>query len=182
MNEKKSAVARPEEVHFLGFTLFRYGEGRVGVHLSKRSVDRLNARVRELTPRTWGQTLERCFERLNCYLRGWLGYFQRCDRNGAAIFRRFDAHIRRRLRAIILRQKKRCRTVLRDLLSRGVSRRAAKNVAYSRRGPWYRSWMWGMHNAYNNAWFLRRLVSLWSEWEQRNAHRRVLGQLLLFDP
>jgi RNA-directed DNA polymerase len=58
VNQAKSAVARPEERHFVGFSLRRNLEdGSVEVFLSKRSKTRIDARIRELTPRAWGQSL-----------------------------------------------------------------------------------------------------------------------------
>ena len=56
VNEDKSAVARPEERHFLGFRLRRNPDGQVEVHLSQRTVERLKLRIEELTPRSWGQS------------------------------------------------------------------------------------------------------------------------------
>ena len=139
VNEDKSAVARPEERHFLGFRLRRNPDGQVEVHLSQRTVERLKLRIGELTPRSWGQSLKTCFEGLNEYLRGWFAYFRICTQTGADLFRVFDAHIRRRIRAIIIHQKRRNRFLLRALLARGVSRRAATGTAWSRRGTWHRS-------------------------------------------
>ena len=97
VNEDKSAVARPEERHFLGFRLRRNPDGQVEVHLSQRTVERLKLRIGELTPRSWGQSLKTCFEGLNEYLRGWFAYFRICTQTGADLFRVFDAHIRRAL-------------------------------------------------------------------------------------
>ena len=77
VNPTKSAVARPEERHFLGFRLRRQPtDGAVAVMLSKRSVDRIYATIRTKTPRTWGQSLEACIEDLNAYLQGWIGFFR----------------------------------------------------------------------------------------------------------
>ena len=182
VNEEKTTVDRPGNLHFLGFRLTRNREERVEVHLSSRSVQRILLRVRELTPRTWGQSLQACWEQANRYLRGWIAYFRICTEKGARHFRLFDAHLRRRLRMIILRQKgRRPRYLYRHLLARGVSKGAAKQSAYCRRGPWNRSNRPGLTRAYPNAWFSERLVSLWSEWLRLNPPERVSGrQLKLF--
>jgi len=66
-------------------------------------------RSRSLTPRSWGQSLRNCFEKINEYFRGWVGHFRICTEEGASEFRRYDAHLQRRLRAIIIHQKKRAR-------------------------------------------------------------------------
>ncbi|HEX3726349.1 MAG TPA: group II intron maturase-specific domain-containing protein, partial [Pirellulales bacterium] len=102
VNEEKSKVARPAEVHFLGFRLCERRDGQVEVHISARTKERLDTRIRELTPRTWGQAFAECIAGLNRYLSGWFGYFRICTEEGAKLFWRFDAHIRRRLRAIIV--------------------------------------------------------------------------------
>ena len=67
---------QPEERHFLGVSLRRNPEdGTVEVFLSKRSKERIDARIRELTPRAWGQSLRGCIAAVNTYLRGWLNFF-----------------------------------------------------------------------------------------------------------
>src|SRR5712691_6085700 len=71
INEEKSSVTRPEGVHFLGFRFRIRGGNRVEVMLSAKTRARLLTRVRELTPRSWGQSLRACFDELNEYFRGW---------------------------------------------------------------------------------------------------------------
>ena len=178
VNQIKSEVARPSEVHFLGFSLHPQADGRVEVHLSKRSEQRLNTRIRALTPRTWGRSLSDCIAQVNRYLEGWSGYFSLCTEAGARRFRRFDAHIRRRLRAILIKQKKRPRHLFRHLVACGVSPSTAGSTAWSK-GVWRKSNLPGMTIAYNNKWFHTRLVSLWSRWEQIVVPHRLSKQLTL---
>jgi hypothetical protein len=73
VNVSKSAVAKPEERHFLGFRL-RYEPitDVVQVFLSERSKLRIEQKIRELTPRTWGQSLKANIRRMNAYLVGWI--------------------------------------------------------------------------------------------------------------
>jgi group II intron reverse transcriptase/maturase len=181
VNRDKSSVTGPDETHFLGFRFHVQPDGKVEVHLSERSHDRLNARIQELTPRKWGQTLASCMEGVSLYFRGWMAHFRLLTAEGAERLRRFDAHTRRRLRAIVIRQKKRCRSLLWHLLKRGVSWRAATGTAFSRRGIWHRSNRPGITRAYPNAWFHERLTSLWREWRRLNPLPLVSEQLLLFD-
>ena len=123
INEEKSSVTFPWNVHFLGFR-FSIGDGNhVKVKLSTKTQARLSTKIRELTPRSWGQSLKACFEELNEYCRGWMGHFRICTEEGASEFREFDAHLRRRLRAIIIHQKKRARFLYRHLVKRGASPR-----------------------------------------------------------
>ena len=180
VNEKKSAIRRQGHIGFLGFRLGSNRDGQVAVHLSQRSYDRLLRKIRELTPRNWGQSVAAAIERLNAYLRGWMGHFQLCTEEGARLLPRFDAHIRRRLRAIILRHKKRRRHLFRHLIERGVPRSAAAATAYGSRGYWYRSTTRGICLAYRNAWFAELLVSLAAEWERLNRPWVASGQDLLF--
>jgi len=179
INEEKSSVTCPEGVHFLGFRFGTSAEGGVEVLLSVRTEERLKARIRELTPRTWGRSLHTAMEELNRYLEGWMGYFRLCTAEGATIFRRYDAHIRRRLRAILIHQKKRSRFLYRHLLTRGISPQQAAGAAFSRRGAWHRSNRPGMTQAYSNAWFQRYLTPFEERWAQWNPPTTISGQLCL---
>ena len=86
------------------------------------------------------------------------------------------------MRAIIVRQKKRPRYLFRHLLQCDVSLGAAAQAAYCRRGVWYKSNTRGLTQAYPNAWFHERLVSLWTSWEQFNQPPKLAsGQTLLFE-
>jgi RNA-directed DNA polymerase len=140
---------------------------------------RLSTKIRELTPRSWGQSLKACFEELNEYCRGWIGHFRICTEEGASEFREFDAHLRRRLRAIIIHQKKRARFLYRHLVKRGASPRQAAGTAYSRRGIWHRSNRPGMIKAYPNAWFATQWTSLYDLWWIANPPVEVSDQLQL---
>jgi group II intron reverse transcriptase/maturase len=182
VNEEKSKVARPAEIHFLGFRLWKTRKGTVAVSISSRTKKRMDQRIRELTPRNWGQSVSACMDGISRYLRGWIGYFRICTAECESDFQHFDAHIRRRLRAIIIRQKKRPRYLFRHLLARGVRKKAAANTAFCHRGVWHKSITRGMHLAYRNAWFVGRLTSLWTSWEQLNPPpSRALVQRLLFE-
>jgi group II intron reverse transcriptase/maturase len=181
VNEEKSSVTTPEKIHFLGFRFYKGKEGRIEVWLSERSVERMKARLRELTPRTWGNSLGACIEQLNGYLRGWLAYFGLCTKAGAYRFRDFDQHLRRRLRAIVVKQKKRSRYLYRHLMACGVERGTAIHCAYRTHGVWPRSITNAMHRAYPNAWFEERVYTLWLEWQRQHPEPVVTsdGQLLL---
>lgn len=180
VNEDKSAVDRPGNLHFLGFCLTKNKEGRVEVCLSERTEQRLSRRIRELTPRTWGSSLRACMEQVNRYLRGWYGYFRLCTERGARRFERFDARVRRRLRAIIVRQKgRRPRYLYRHLRACGVPAGMAHKTAFRRRGVWHQSATYGMHRAYGNDWFADRVVTLARLWEQDHpSPSRVSGRQL----
>jgi RNA-directed DNA polymerase len=182
VNEEKSSVSRPNDLTFLGFQLGATPDGQVTVMLSARTEARLDTRIRELTPRSWGQSVAACIANVNRYLRGWFGYFRLCSKEGLNSFGAFDAHIRRRIRAVIVRQKKRPRHLYRHLLARGVPGRMAAKAAFQRRGIWHRSASFGIHKAYSNAWFAERLMSLKAEWQQLHLPTQVsYQQRLLFE-
>ena len=147
VNDEKSKVAPPEEVRFpwlspLCGSRWSGGGSYLGTH------QRANGHQDwELTPRNCGHSVAACITELNRYLDGWFGYFRICTTEGAALFWRFDAHIRRRLRAIIVRQKKRPRYLFRHLVQRGVSEQTAMWSARKLRstiGAWpsVRLWSW----------------------------------------
>jgi group II intron reverse transcriptase/maturase len=173
VNDDKSSVTGPTDLIFLGFHLSKSEGGSIAASISRRTKERMDVRIRELTPRNWGQSLSTCFEELNRYLRGWLGYFRLCTEDRLTPLHKFDAHIRRRIRAIIIRQKKRPRHLYRHLLAREVSPKAAAQAAYQRTDVWRRSISAGIHKAYPNAWFATRLLSLKDHWYALNPQERV---------
>jgi group II intron reverse transcriptase/maturase len=179
VNEAKTAVTRPDVSHFLGFYLAPGHRGSVDVYLSARTIQRIRSRIRELTPCNWGQSVGACMDRVNRYLAGWTAYFRLCTEQGAKLFRTFDAHIRRRIRCIILRQQKRPRFLFRHLRRHGASWQAAARTAFRSVGPWKKSNLPGMRQAYPNAWFQTRLVSAWTRWQELNPPAPASGQYSL---
>ena len=182
VNEEKSGVRPPDEVHFLGFRFQcrQTWEGwETAVLLSAKAQRRLRTTLREMTPPNWGRSLAACMKDLSRYLNGWVAHFRLCTAEAVRALEYIDAHIRRRLRAIIIRQRKRPRFLFRHLRSRGVSIKAAAGVAYSSRGRWFRSNRTGMTRAYPPAWFTGRLVSLATRWDELNHHVQASGQLML---
>lgn len=168
INTEKSAVRRPQDVHFLGFRFCRNKEGKWTIHLSRKTVERVKGRLREMTPRNWGQSLQGCMGQLNTYIKGWVAYYRLCSEEGVRNWKAMDAHVRRRLRAIVIRQKKRPGFLYRHLLSREVPASQAARAAWSGRGTWHRSACKGMHLGYRTDWFTERLVSLTTEWYRHN--------------
>jgi RNA-directed DNA polymerase len=173
VNEAKSAVARPEERHFLGFRLRLDPQtGTVEVLLSERTKRNAMERVRRLTPRTWGSTLVSCISRINAWLRGWHAFFGIASAEGTQIMRKLDAHIRRRLRAILLRHWRRKRTIARRLIKLGVPRRSAwRQVYQGRRSWWALSHIPAVDHGVNRAFFTERgLMALVEMHRQTHQH------------
>ena len=176
VNCEKSAVARPGDRHFLGFSLHVkpfYGE--VDVRLSKRTKKRAAAKLCELTPRNWGAKVTECIERTNSYLRGWFGFFGICSSTQIGQLRTFDGHLRRRLRAIILKQWKRKRTRARKLIALGVKRKTAWRTLYDgRKGIWALSRTYAVERALSNAYLAKLgLISLHDLWMKK--HRPIVA-------
>jgi group II intron reverse transcriptase/maturase len=169
INDGKSGVIQPDQASFLGFRFECDDQRGIAVWPSKKSYQRISRKIRELIPRNWGNSLEAVFARANPYLRGWMAHFRLCtEEANERAFHALDAHCRRRLRAIIVRQKKRRRYLRRHLLKRGVSWRAATGAAYRCRGAWRASNHPGMTRGYPNAWFKPRLASLKERWKELN--------------
>ena len=103
VNAHKSAVARPWERKFLGFSVTAQRDSRL--RIAKQSVQRLRQRVRELLRAGRGQSLRHTIERLNRLLRGWINYFQLTQTGG--VLAELDGRLRRRLRCVLWRQWKR---------------------------------------------------------------------------
>jgi group II intron reverse transcriptase/maturase len=183
VNRAKSAVAKPEERHFLGFRLRREPEGgTVEVLLSKRSRERINERIRQLTPRTWGQSLCDCIARINSYVAGWVGFFWVVTRGEERSLSNLDAHIRRRLRAIILRQWKCKRTIAKRLIRLGVKPTTVRKCVYGgNRRRWALSHCPAVDRALPNAYFAERgLRSIHARWlELQRQHVTAPVQLAL---
>ncbi len=179
VNRDKSAVAQPKDRHFVGFSLCCEAEdGSVKVHLSKRSKERIDRRIVELTPRSWGQSLEACIARLNVYLRGWFGFFRLVT--DISTLERLDAHIRRRLRAIVLRHWKTKRTITRNLIQLGVKRTMATWVYRYRNSWWSLSRNRAVQTGLRNSFFKKLgLVSLRDLAEKLPRPVRALEQLNL---
>jgi group II intron reverse transcriptase/maturase len=168
VNAEKSAVRHPSKVHFLGFCFLLRQDGQIGVRLSEKTDQRLMTTIREMTPANWGRSISSCMDDLGRYLTGWIGHYRLVTPDAVKRLGVIDAHIRRRLRAIIVRQRKRQRFLFRHLLAKGVSRKAAAGAAYCGLGAWNRSNRPGLTRAYPPSWFEARLGSLTARWTALN--------------
>ena len=132
VNEQKSAVARPWERKFLGFSFTSAKTPKR--RIAPKAVIRFKERVRELTRRTRGVSIERMAEELARYLRGWIGYFGNCET--PSVLQRLEEWTRRRFRSAIWKQWKRGPTRFAELQKRGVGKDLAAPTAGSAHGPW----------------------------------------------
>jgi group II intron reverse transcriptase/maturase len=153
INEAKSAVGRPEDRKFLGYSFWYDVEGAARRRVATKALEAMKDRVREITSRTRGRSLEAVVKELRDYLPGWKEYF-RLDET-PRLFRNLDSWIRRRLRMVQLKQWKHGPTVFRELRARGLSQRAAAEVAAHCRRWWRTARHVGLHTALPNSYFDR---------------------------
>jgi RNA-directed DNA polymerase len=132
VNQQKSAVARPWERKFLGFSFTASREPKR--RIAPKAVIRFKEKVRELTRRTRGVSTERMAQELTRYLRGWLGYFGKCET--PFVLEELERWFRRRLRSAIWKQWKRGSVRFAELRKRGVGKDLSAKTAGSAHGPW----------------------------------------------
>jgi len=154
INEAKSAVARVWDRDFLGYSMWVAPGRVVRLRVAKKALAQMKGRVRQITGRQSGRSMTAVVRELRSYLTGWRNYFGLANTPG--VFAQLDQWIRRRLRALQLKQWKRGRTIFRELRARGASVDVAAQVA----GNAHRWW--------RNA---RRYVQL----ILRNSHFAELG-------
>lgn len=112
VNLEKSAVARPWERRFLGYSMTWHKQPRLKV--AKNSIKRLKAKVRVIFCEGRGRSLSQVIKELNALLRGWMQYFRLAEVKG--IFEELDGWIRRKLRCLIWSQWKRPKTRAKELI------------------------------------------------------------------
>ena len=158
VNASKSAVARPQERTFLGFT-FTAGP-TVARAIAPKAVRRFKTKVREITRRAKGVSLETTIAELAPYMRGWRNYFGFCETPEALVY--LTRWVRLRLRAALWRQWRTPRRRRAALLALGVRPRLAEHTAGSGLGPWYlaraKALSVGLSNAYFDSLGLPRLI------------------------
>jgi RNA-directed DNA polymerase len=158
VNEAKSAVARPQERKFLGFSFTAGPE--VKRVIAPKALDRFKLRIREITRRAKGVSIETTIEELARYMQGWRSYFGFCETPEVLVA--LTRWVRLRLRAAMWRQWKTPRRRRAALMELGVRERLASNTAGSGLGPWYlakaKALSVGLSNAYFKSLGLPSLV------------------------
>ena len=149
VNQSKSAVAEPWERKFLGFSFTRSESPKR--RIAPKAVKRFKERVRELTSRTRGISIERMAKELARYLRGWIGYFGKCET--PSVLQSLEGWTRRRLRSAIWKQWKRGTARFAGLRQRGVSFQLAAKTAGSAHAPWHLANSKALARALPNAYF-----------------------------
>ncbi len=150
INPAKSAVARATRRSFLGFSFWMGPGRRIQRRVAPEALATMKDRVRQLTGRSRGRSLQQVAADLRGYLPGWKAYFRLADTPG--VFRDLDKWLRHRLRALQLKHWKRGRTIFRELRARGMSVHAAAQVAANAR-RWWRNSAQAIHIALPNKLF-----------------------------
>jgi len=148
VNEAKSAVAKPQERKFLGFS-FYMGEKGPKRKIAPKALDKFKERIREITLGSRGRSMKQIIDELGRYLRGWVGYFGFCETPW--VLKDLDKWIRRRIRGAFWQQWKTSRKRYAELVKRGVKPEMARNMAGSNQGPWHLSLSQAMSVALSNA-------------------------------
>ncbi|HBN1706129.1 TPA: group II intron reverse transcriptase/maturase [Escherichia coli] len=163
VNEKKSAVARPWERRFLGYSVTWHKQAKLKIALT--SVNRLKEKVRSLTTGNRSKSVKATINVLTPVLRGWISYFRLTEVRG--VLEELDGWIKRKLRCLLWRQWKRPGTRTKNLQRAGLSKDRAMISAYNNHGPWWNSGASHMNQAIKNAWFRRLgLISLLEQQRQ----------------
>ena len=149
VNAGKSAVARPWQRKFLGYSLTRHQKPKLRIAVP--SLRKLTEKVRVLLRGARGRSLGATIQTLNPVLRGWAAYFKLAGTKRALEER--DGWIRHKLRCILWRQWKRPYARARHLMHRGLARERAWRSATNGRGPWWNAGASHMHAAYPKSWF-----------------------------
>jgi RNA-directed DNA polymerase len=157
VNASKSAVARPWERKFLGYSMTWHQKPKLKIAQQSRA--RLAEKIRTTLRKARGGSLKQAIERLNPVLRGWVAYFRLTEVKG--MLEDLDGWIRRKLRALLWRQWKRALTRAKNLMRAGLGEVRAWQSATNGHGPWRNGGASHMNAAYPKSWFDRMgLVSL----------------------
>ena len=158
VNEAKSAVARPQQRKFLGFSFSASPEAKRVI--APQALDRFKQRIREITRRAKGVSMKTTIEELAPFIRGWRSYFGFCETPGVLVS--LTRWVRLRIRAAMWRQWKTPRRRREALIELGVRSRLASNTAGSGLGPWYlakaQALSIGLSNAYLSSLGLPSLI------------------------
>ena len=133
VNESKSKVGRPWNCKILGFSMYDAKDG-VRIRIAPKPIQRVKARLRQLTNRNRSESMADRIKKVNEYLQGWIAYYSLAD--AKTILQELRGWIHRRLRACLWKQWKRIRTRIRELRALGHPDWKAPGWDFDRRGPW----------------------------------------------
>jgi RNA-directed DNA polymerase len=166
VNLDKSRVCRVERLEYLGFTF----QG-IRIVWTERAYQDLKHRLRGLTSRRWRVSMEYRIERVNMYLRGWMGYYGISKLYGP--IPELDSWLRRRIRMCYWKQWRRPRTRIGNLLKLGTPRSHAFSTGLSRKGYWRLSRTLATHTGMTNEWLAQQgLLSIRDLWMKVQGYEK----------
>lgn len=163
VNAEKSAVARPWERKFLGYSMTWQKQPRLKV--APESIRRLKEKVRTILREGKGRSLAQVIKDLNQLLRGWIQYFRLAEVKG--VFEELDGWLRRKLRCLLWRRWKRPFSKAKNLMKRGLEKLRAWKSATNGHGAWWNAGASHMNEAFPKSYFDRLgLISLLDQLRQ----------------
>ena len=150
VNRKKSTTGSPIKLKFLGFSLYCW-KGRIGIRVHEKPLERLKERLKAMTSRKRGGTIEQILAEITKFMNGWLGYYRMADMK--KYLEGISEWLRRRMRQLYWKRWKRVRTRYENLIQLGVPRNKAWQWANSRKGYWCIAGSWILTTTMNNRYF-----------------------------
>jgi RNA-directed DNA polymerase len=158
INSEKSKVTSASDCEYLGFVF----KGK-RIVCSQASLEQFKYNIRRLTARSWGISMSERLQRLSEYIRGWMGYYRLSE--SYSPLPGLDEWIRRRVRMCYIKQWRKPRTRIRNLIKLGSPRYQAIGVGLSSKGPWRLAKTFGSQGGLSNAYLKKQgLVSLRELW------------------
>lgn len=167
VNESKSRICKGYGLNFLGHSILTKGE----IGLSKQSEQKLKDKIREVTKRNSGISLEEMLQQLRTKLQGWLNYFRYAKMSSKV--EAIDGWIRRKLKCFRLKQCKRTIGIVRWLRKLGVEEKLSWRTALSGKGWWRISNSPALNIGMNKMWFAQQGYYSLSE-NYKALHRKSL--------
>ncbi|KXG73890.1 hypothetical protein AN619_28100 [Thermotalea metallivorans] len=133
VNRDKSAVDRPWKRKFLGFTFYQF-YGKIGIRVHQKSINKFKAKIKEITSRSTGKSIDYRMQKLKQCIIGWINYFGIADIS--KLTKELDEWTRRRLRMCFWKQWKKIKTKHDNLKRLGANEQKAWEYANTRKGYW----------------------------------------------
>lgn len=133
VNRDKTVVEHISKVKYLGYSFYKY-EGKCRFRVHPKSINKMKAKLRELTSRSNGMGNEMRALKLKQFITGWVNYFSYADMKNLLI--KTDEWLRRRIRQIYWKQWKKVKTRYKMLKYFGINKYKAWEFANTRKGYW----------------------------------------------
>ena len=113
VNREKSAIGRPWQIKFLGFSFYRV-KGEVRIRIHPKTLKRVKEKIKLISARSNGWPMKDRYLKLKQVLTGWVSYFRIADMKSIA--KRLDEWTRCRIRMCYWKRWKRIKTRIRNTL------------------------------------------------------------------